>query len=654
VSDDMAMPITRAEVISAINNLHKNTSSGTTNIPPEFIIHASGDLITELLRWCDHLWQYEVLPKVAGESNAIFLHKKGSTTSLDNYRTIATGCNVCKVYFRIWANRIQEACEEANILGEIQNGFRKNRRTLDNILLLDTVIRKAQRNNSPVYIALLDITKAYDRVNRDLLWEKMVNLNFPTKLISNLKLLYQNATCALHFQGYTTEQIPMNLGLRQGCVLSPILFAIYIADLGALLEKSNLGIHIHGKKIPGAFFADDMILWGQKKELAQLLEMTGEFADAWEVEFAGNKSIVIPKLRTADNSVIRWWLGKKDNNNTHVELQEQNQGKYLGLTIQRNEPIYATHLKEVIMKARRASTLCLYLAKKTYNPVTIAKILWNTFIAPTITYGSEVIYWPRKYIQEVEEIQRMFIRKMFKLPGYVANEALYGISDIEPISHTMQKLKLNYFNYVRWGDENRWTYSAYQEQLTWAIDDGLTDADMQDIRLPVLKVKPYWLKEIIDIASRTGAYLYTPWCKLSVKQHFIRHTQEYIQHGIQSKTSLRFYDKNFVHKDSAYNLWSQAWWQKARVGALMLKYRDPHDRMCPICGVEEETLDHFLLRCARLTHQIRWIQDAPRPQNEDMLIVRSMLSESRSGSDRAEISMDIGARWRERTTITIQ
>jgi len=143
--------------------------------------------------------------------------------------------------------------------------------------------------------------------------------------------------------------------------------------------------------------------------------------------------------------------------------------------------------------------------------VTVAKVLWNTFIAPTITYGCEVIFWPQKYIKEVEELQRMFIRRMFKLPTYVANEALYGVADIEPIYTTMQKLKLNYFNYVRWGDDNRWTHLAYLEQLQWAVEDGITDRDMQYIHLPDTRSKPYWLKDVIKVAHSSGAYIHIPW-----------------------------------------------------------------------------------------------------------------------------------------------
>ncbi len=84
----------------------------------------------------------------------------------------------------------------------------------------------------------------------------------------------------------------MTLGLKQGCVLSPVLSAIYIAELGDRLAKSNLGRGLNNKKIPGMFFADDMILVGSEKDLKALLQIVGEFAQQFKIEFSGKKVVL--------------------------------------------------------------------------------------------------------------------------------------------------------------------------------------------------------------------------------------------------------------------------------------------------------------------------------------------------------------------------
>ncbi len=185
-----------------------------------------------MLKWVQKVWCNKNPPEQNDINRTTFLHKKGRTDSLDNYRTLSIGCNICKVFNRILNNRIQEATENSDILGEIQNGFRQGRRATDNLLVLETLIRKVKREKTPTYLALLDITKAYDRVDRQILWHVMEQMGFPELMMNNLKAAYRNPRSIVHFQDIKSEALPMRMGLKQGCVLSPILFALYIAELG--------------------------------------------------------------------------------------------------------------------------------------------------------------------------------------------------------------------------------------------------------------------------------------------------------------------------------------------------------------------------------------------------------------------------------------
>ena len=302
-SDRMDEPITRQEVIEAIKELKAGTSAGTTDIPPDFLKHLPESGLDQMVELCKEWWESESMPPENDTTESRFLHKKGSTATLDNYRTLATGCNICKVYLRVVYNRINLLVENYNLLGEIQNGFRKKRRAMDNLITVDTVIRKAKREHKPIYIALLDITKAYDRVCRQSLWFKMKGMGFGDKMLRVLEGVYRDPKSILIFQDIKTEPLPMDIGLRQGCVLSPILFAIYIADLGNELTAANEGMEINGRILPGMFFADDMVLWGDKSSLQKLLNITAKYATTWKVEFSGAKSLVIPINKAPENEI---------------------------------------------------------------------------------------------------------------------------------------------------------------------------------------------------------------------------------------------------------------------------------------------------------------------------------------------------------------
>ncbi len=251
-------------------------------------------------------------------------------------------------------NRIQEAVEESDILGEIQNGFRGGRRATDNLLVLETILRKTKMEKKKHFMALLDITKAYDRVDRDLLWIVMEQMEFPKQLLDNLKASYRDPKSVVHFQNIKSEPLRLKLGLKQGCVMSPVLFSIYIAELGNRLMKSELGIKLGDKRIPGMFFADDMMLVGTEKDLKDLLKIVGEYAQHFKLEFSGTKSSIIPlggpvikdrtwKLRT---------IYVSETESKEINISEANEGRYLGVTIQKNYSVFKPQWELAMQKAR--------------------------------------------------------------------------------------------------------------------------------------------------------------------------------------------------------------------------------------------------------------------------------------------------------------
>ncbi len=183
---EMGSEITEWELNRVIDQLHMGTSAGTMDIPPELIKNINDLGRKVIFKWVQSTWANGELPEENDKSRSIFLHKKGSMSTLDNYRTITTGCDICKVYNHILTNRLQDGMENSDILGEIQNGFRKGRRETDSLLVLETLIRKTKREKKKIFLALLDITKAYDRVDRGILWKIMEQMGVHDKLLNLL------------------------------------------------------------------------------------------------------------------------------------------------------------------------------------------------------------------------------------------------------------------------------------------------------------------------------------------------------------------------------------------------------------------------------------------------------------------------------------
>ena len=120
---------------------------------------------------------------------------------------------------------MQVAAESSDILGNIQMGFRPKFSCADNLFLMDTVIEIMKKAKNKRYImSLLDISKAYDRVPRVLLWEKLKGYGMPDPLLNVIKNAYKNPCSKIRFEQFIMEKKYIDLGLKQGCVMSPILF----------------------------------------------------------------------------------------------------------------------------------------------------------------------------------------------------------------------------------------------------------------------------------------------------------------------------------------------------------------------------------------------------------------------------------------------
>ena len=107
-------------------------------------------------------------------------------------------------------------------------------------------------------MAFLDFKKAYDSVWREGLWYALWKNGIKGKLWRIIKHTYDNIESKVSLGDIETNYFDQNEGLRQGCVLAPILFSIYINELKKLLNQSLLGVHLNETTVNGLFFADDV------------------------------------------------------------------------------------------------------------------------------------------------------------------------------------------------------------------------------------------------------------------------------------------------------------------------------------------------------------------------------------------------------------
>ena len=106
-------------------------------------------------------------------------------------------------------------------------------------------MRKSIAKKKSANLAFLDLTKAYDSVFRETLWKKLSKMGFGRQFLEALKSLYKGDYVTCDANGVSTKPVYLGRGLRRGCSLSPILFALYVADMSKDLHESGLGVKLH-------------------------------------------------------------------------------------------------------------------------------------------------------------------------------------------------------------------------------------------------------------------------------------------------------------------------------------------------------------------------------------------------------------------------
>ena len=118
-------------------------------------------------------------------------------------------------------------CEANGKIVDEQNGFRESRSTIDQVSTLTNIIDSRKKRKLSTFCAFIDFRKAYDCINRDILWAKLDSIGVSGKLFNAVKSLYASVASCVRINNLTTDWFDVSCGLRQGCCLSPLLFNLF-------------------------------------------------------------------------------------------------------------------------------------------------------------------------------------------------------------------------------------------------------------------------------------------------------------------------------------------------------------------------------------------------------------------------------------------
>ena len=238
------------ELLDAIAATKEKKAPGECGIPAEVWKHGGLKLKERLHDLIVYIWRYEQMPQNWKNANIVPIFKKGSRKLCGNYRGISLLSIAGKIMARIILNRIIEKITP-NILPETQCGFRNSRSTIDMVFSLRQIQEKCTEQNMEMYAVFIDFTKAFDTVSREGLWSVLKKFGFTEKVINLIKALHVGMQAKVVQGRDTSKEFGVTNGVKQGCVLAPTLFSLYLT---AMLEVAFKDVHegIYIQTRPGA------------------------------------------------------------------------------------------------------------------------------------------------------------------------------------------------------------------------------------------------------------------------------------------------------------------------------------------------------------------------------------------------------------------
>jgi hypothetical protein len=625
MTEALDQPIRLVEVQSAIKKLKRGKAVGVDSYMNEIFMYGGEKIEQATWLLCREIFHREVFPKTWAQGLIFPIFKGGTNEERydpNKYRGITLLSVLGKIYASVLNDRATAWIEEKGILVEEQAGFRKDRATVDQLFILTETIRN--RRPLGTYVCFIDIQKAYDRVWRDGLWYKLHKYGLSGKLWRVLRSIYESVESCVLVNDRQSRWFDIEIGLRQGCLLSPILFAIYINGLAEEIQKEKLGVRLiryKNDKLGTLMYADDIALIAKSKsELERVIDLTYRYSLRWRFSFNYEKcAVVVFKTHKAPRETfnygdctsectcgLHWKFGEK-------LIKEVDSYKYLGVELDRNLSFH-DFKKRVKEKARKNVSRVWYMGM--YDGCLSVKAsinLYQALVRSVLEYSCEI--WGDEDWEEGERVQREMGRRILRCSGSTTNEAVLGELGWWRLRTRRDFCKLKYWIKILLLDDNRLVKNIYDTSKQKYLTEG-TNNWCRSLHILAKKYNllDLWNDETkVYTAQEDNRELRVRWSYiLHDKVHRVE--QEHWFNSVHRKPKLRTYVSfkstlqlepyllSETHKAGRYLLTSiRTGTNKLRIetGRWKKPKEAPEDRVCRACmSGEIEDEKHFVLDCA--------------------------------------------------------
>lgn len=431
---------TREELCKAITQMKNGKAPGVDQITADMLkldTACSTDILYPLV---EKVWREEIFPEEWKEGIIVKLPKKGDPTKCGNWRGISLLSIVNKIFYKVILNRIMKVLDK-DIRNE-QSGFRAGRSCADNINVLRIIIEQSAEFQSPLYLLFIDYEKAFDSINRECIWVALRNRGLPEKLIRLIKIGYTGYRCRVLHKGILTEPFPTETGVRQGCILSPLLFLIIMDEvMRKTVNGKRRGITWNlTETLEDLEYADDACM------ISHNFQQLRDKMEALQIE-SSKMGLKINKQKT---KLMRVNVQNKNDLQCEEEVIEQvNSFNYLGAKLTSD----GGSLKDVehrINKARGAFSSMNKIWRAKNIKINTKLKVYNTTVKPVLMYGCESWCVTNEIRRKLQTFVNRCLRYILKIwwPETITNEELKIKTRQQDINIQIKKRKYGWIGHA--------------------------------------------------------------------------------------------------------------------------------------------------------------------------------------------------------------
>ena len=287
--------ITAPDVRECLKSIKMGKAAGLDGLAAEHFVYSHNIICAHLSLLFTSLLRHGYLPAALMQSAIvpILKNRQGDTSDINNYRPIAIVTAISKMFELC----LMKLMESYLVTRDNQFGFKKKHSTDLCIFSVKSVINYYKLYKSPVYSCFLDASKAYDRVNHWTLFKKLLKRGISVVIVRILLFWYSKQEICIKWGNETSSCFTISNGVRQGGILSPVLFSIYMDDLSVLLSQSGIGCHIDDLCINHVFYADDLCLMAPCAiALQELINLCYDYSIEIDMNFNILKSYGIDRI----------------------------------------------------------------------------------------------------------------------------------------------------------------------------------------------------------------------------------------------------------------------------------------------------------------------------------------------------------------------